>query len=86
MLGPMKGWQIFWNTHLFADEAGADRLPRLHPNETLGPHLPEPHPRLTRARAAQGGVTLGLEQGEPEADFSHLGGLTLASKMVATFI
>jgi hypothetical protein len=55
----------------FADEAGADRLPRLHPNEPQP--LPEPHPRFTRARAAQGGVTLGLEQGEPEAGFSHLG-------------
>ena len=30
-------------------------------------------PRLTRARAAQGGVTLGLEQGELEADFCYLG-------------
>jgi hypothetical protein len=33
----------------------------------------EPHPRLTRAHAAQGGVTLGLEQGEPGAVFCHLG-------------
>jgi hypothetical protein len=29
-------------------------------------------PRLTRARAAQRGVTLGLERDELEADFSHL--------------
>jgi hypothetical protein len=29
--------------------------------------------RVTRAHAAQSGVTLGLEQGDLEADFSHLG-------------
>jgi hypothetical protein len=28
---------------------------------------------LTRAPAAQGGVTLGPEQGEPRADFCYLG-------------
>jgi hypothetical protein len=33
----------------------------------------EPHPRLNQAHAAQGGITLGLEQGGYEADFSHLG-------------
>jgi hypothetical protein len=33
----------------------------------------EPHPWLTRAHAAQGGITLGPEQGELEANFCHLG-------------
>ena len=33
----------------------------------------EPHPWRARARTAQGGVTLGPEQGELRADFSHLG-------------
>jgi hypothetical protein len=33
----------------------------------------EPHPRLTRAHAAQGGITLGPGQGEPGANFCHLG-------------
>jgi hypothetical protein len=31
----------------------------------------EPSPERARARAAQGDVTLGLEQGELEADFGH---------------
>jgi hypothetical protein len=31
------------------------------------------HPRLTRAHAAQGGVTLGPGQGEAGANFCHLG-------------
>jgi len=35
--------------------------------------LGEPWVRLTRAYAAQGGVTLGLEQGELGANFCHLG-------------
>jgi hypothetical protein len=32
-----------------------------------------PHPRLTQAHAAQGGVTLGPEQGELGANFCYLG-------------
>ena len=32
--------------------------------------------RLTRAHAPQGGITLGLEQGELGANFSHLGKIT----------
>jgi hypothetical protein len=36
-------------------------------------------PRLTRAHAAQGGVTLGPEQGELGANFSHLGVFISAS-------
>jgi hypothetical protein len=31
------------------------------------------HPWSRQAHAAQGGVTLGLEQGEVEADFDYLG-------------
>jgi hypothetical protein len=38
----------------------------LDSDDTLGPVWE----RLTRAHAAQGGITLGLEQGEPGADFS----------------
>jgi hypothetical protein len=33
----------------------------------------ERHPRLNQPRAAQGGFTLGLEQGEVEADCGYLG-------------
>jgi hypothetical protein len=39
-----------------------------------------PHPRLTRAHAAQSGVTLGLEQGELGADFTPLGRKLLKQK------
>jgi len=35
----------------------------------------EPHPRLTQAHPARGGVTLGLEQGEPGANFCDVGKL-----------
>jgi hypothetical protein len=35
--------------------------------------MAEPHPRLTRPHAAQGGVTLELEQRELGANFCHLG-------------
>jgi hypothetical protein len=36
-------------------------------------HVYEVYPREVRARAAQGGVTLGPEQGELGANFCHLG-------------
>jgi hypothetical protein len=68
MLRPMKGWQIFWNTHLFLMKATKART-------HFGTHLPEPHPSPTQAHAAQVSVTLGPEQGELGANFSHLGGV-----------
>jgi hypothetical protein len=37
---------------------------------------------LTRPHAAQGGVTLGLEQGELGANFCHLGKVTLSISAV----
>ena len=39
-------------------------------------------PRLTRAHAAQGGVTLGPEKGELGANFSHLGMTFLVAAMM----
>jgi hypothetical protein len=63
---------------------GTDGLPSLGAKEAspfvLGEGIRLAHPvppltnvRLTRPHAAQGGVTLGLEQGEPRANFSRLG-------------
>jgi hypothetical protein len=36
---------------------------------------------LTQAHAGQGGITLGLEQGEPRADFSNLGKYSTSAAM-----
>ena len=54
-----KGWSFNWENMATREREGVET------------RCVERHPRLTRARAAQGGVTLGLEQGELGADFGY---------------
>jgi hypothetical protein len=51
-----------------------DKIGSPRPPVDQGEPRGEPHPRLIRAHAAQGGVTLGPEQGELGANFCYLGG------------
>jgi hypothetical protein len=47
-------------------------------------HWGEPHSRLTGAHTAQGGVTLGAEQGEVRANFCYLVELKIRSELTFT--